>query len=62
MTTPVKLLLSIVCLIIAAGAYHSLSYDGKTGPSFAVAFLGIITAVASWVFPEVVKKSPTSSK
>jgi hypothetical protein len=62
MTTPVKLLLSAICLITAAGAYLSLSYDGKIGPSFAIAFLGIITAVASWVFPDVVRKSPTSSK
>ena len=62
MTTPVKFLLSIVCLLTAAGAYLSLSLDGKTGPSVAVAFLGIITATASWVFPDVLRKSPTSSK
>jgi hypothetical protein len=62
MTTPVKLLLSIACLITAAGAYLSLSWAGKIEPSFAAAFLGIITAAAMWVFPEVLRKSPTSSK
>ena len=62
MTTPVKFLLSIACLITAAGAYLFLSSAGNTGPSVAVAFLGIITALASWTFPEVLRKSPTSSK
>jgi hypothetical protein len=35
---------------------------GQTGPSYAVAFLGVFATVAMWVFPEVTKKSPTSLK
>jgi hypothetical protein len=57
MTAPVKLLLSLVCLITAAGADYILSGAGKTEPTLAVAFLGIITAVAVWVFADGLTKS-----
>jgi len=58
----VKFLLSLACLVIAAGAYAFMVHLGQTGPSYAVAFLGVFATVAMWVFPEVTKKSPTSLK
>jgi hypothetical protein len=35
---------------------------GQTGPSYAVAFLGVFAVFAMWVFPEVTKKNPASLK
>jgi len=58
----VKLLLSLAWLLAAVGAYFFMVHLGQTGPSYAVAFLGVFAVVAMWVFPEVAKKSPTSLK
>jgi hypothetical protein len=58
----VKLLLSLAWLLTAAAAYFFMLHLGKTGPSYAVAFLGIFAVAAMWVFPEVAKKSPASLK
>ena len=58
----VKLMLSLAWLLTATGAYVFMVHLGQTGPSYAVAFLGIFAVFAMWVFPEVVKKSPTSLK
>jgi len=58
----VKLLLSLAWLLTATAAYFFMVYLGKSGPSYAVAFLGIFAVFAMWVFPEVTKKSPTSLK
>jgi hypothetical protein len=58
----VKLLLSLAWLLTATAAYFFMVHLGKTGPSYAVAFLGIFAVAAMWVFPEVTKKSPVSSK
>ena len=49
-------------LLTAAGGYVFMVHLGQTGPSYAVAFLGIFATVAMWVFPEVTKKSPGSLK
>jgi hypothetical protein len=57
----VKLLLSLAWLLTATGAYVFMVHLGQTGPSYAVAFLGIFAVVAMWVFPEVTKK-PNSLK
>ena len=35
---------------------------GQTGPSYAVAFLGVFAVFAMWMFPEVTKKNPASLK
>jgi hypothetical protein len=58
----VKMLLSLAWLVTATGAYFFMVHLGQTGPSYAVAFLGIFAVLAMWVFPEVTKKSPTSLK
>lgn len=58
----VKLMLSLACLLTAAGGYIFMIHLGQTGPSYAVAFLGVFATVAMWVFPEVVKKNATSLK
>jgi hypothetical protein len=58
----IKLLLSLACLLTAAGGYLFMVHLGQTGPSYAVAFLGVFATVAMWVFPEVTKKSPASLK
>jgi hypothetical protein len=57
----VKLLLSLAWLLTATGAYVFMVHLGQTGPSYAVAFLGIFAVFAMWVFPEVAKK-PNSLK
>jgi hypothetical protein len=62
MPAAVKTVLSLVALATAACAYYFLSQAGKTESSFAVAFLGIFATAAMWVFPEVMRKSPTSMK
>ena len=49
-------------LLTATAAYFFMLHLGKTGPSYAVAFLGIFAVAAMWVFPEVTKKSPVSLK
>lgn len=53
----IKFLLSLGCLLTAAAAYFYMAQAGKTGPSYAVAFLGVFATIAMWVFPEVMKKS-----
>jgi hypothetical protein len=58
----VKFMLSLACLLTAAGGYIFMIHLGQTGPSYAVAFLGVFATVAMWVFPEVVKKNATSLK
>lgn len=58
----VKFVLSLACLLTAAGGYVFMVHLGKTGPSYAVAFLGIFATLAMWVFPEVMKKNATSLK
>jgi hypothetical protein len=58
----IKLLLSVACLLTAAGGYAFMVHLGQTGPSYAVAFLGVFATVAMWVFPEVMKKNATSLK
>lgn len=57
----VKMLLSLAWLLTATGAYVFMVYLGQTGPSYAVAFLGVFAVLAMWVFPEVTKK-PNSLK
>ena len=61
MPLQVKLLLSLAWLVTAIGAYIFMVHLGQTGPSYAVAFLGVFAVVAMWVFPEVTKK-PNSLK
>lgn len=58
----IKMLLSLAWLLTAIGAYMFMLHLGQTGPSYAVAFLGVFAVIAMWVFPEVAKKSPTSLK
>lgn len=53
----IKFLLSVGCLLTAALAYFYMTQAGKTGPSYAVAFLGVFATIAMWVFPEVMKKN-----
>ena len=62
MPFPVKFLLSLAWLLTAAGAYALMAHLGQTGPSYAVAFLGVFAILAMWVFPEVTKKSTISLK
>jgi len=56
MPARVKLMLSIVWLCTAAGAYVFLSRLGEVLPSYALIFLGVFATVAMWIFPEVSKK------
>ena len=58
----VKITLSLAWLLTALAAYFFMVHLGQIGPSYAVAFLGVFAVFAMWVFPEVVKKSPTSLK
>ncbi len=58
----VKFLLSLACMLTAAGGYIFMVHLGQKGPSYAVAFLGVFATTAMWVFPEVVKKNATSLK
>jgi hypothetical protein len=58
----VKFLLSLAWVLTAAGAYAFMLHLGQTGPSYAVAFLGLFAVIAMWVFPEVTKKGPSSLK
>jgi hypothetical protein len=58
----IKLMLSLACLLTAACGYLFMVHLGQTGPSYAVAFLGVFATVAMWAFPEVTKKSPASLK
>jgi hypothetical protein len=58
----IKLMLSLACLVTAACGYLFMVHLGQTGPSYAVAFLGVFATVAMWVFPEVTKKSLASLK
>jgi hypothetical protein len=53
----IKFLLSLGCLLTAALAYVYMARTGQTGPSYAVAFLGVFATIAMWVFPEVMKKN-----
>jgi hypothetical protein len=52
----IKALLSVACLATAAAGYAFMVHLGQSGPSYAVAFLGVFATAAMWVFPEVVKK------
>ncbi|MBX9709768.1 MAG: hypothetical protein K2X60_01935 [Xanthobacteraceae bacterium] len=58
----VKFLLSLACLLTAAGGYIFMVHIGQKGPSYAVVFLGLFATMAMWVFPEVMKKNATSLK
>jgi hypothetical protein len=58
----VKIMLSLAWLLTALAGYFFMVHLGQTGPSYAVAFLGVFAVFAMWVFPEVAKKSPTSLK
>ncbi|HSY57738.1 MAG TPA: hypothetical protein VK834_14940 [Bradyrhizobium sp.] len=58
----IKILLSLACLLTAAGGYFFMVHLGQTGPSYAVAFLGLFATVSMWVFPEVTRKNPTTLK
>ena len=62
MPPQIKFLLSATCLLTAACGYLFMVHLGRTGPSYAVAFLGVFATVAMWVFPEVTKKNPSSLK
>jgi hypothetical protein len=53
----VKFLLSLAWLLTAAGGYAFMIHLGQTGPSYAVAFLGVFAVFAMSVFPEVTKKT-----
>ena len=46
----------------AAGGDAFMVHLGQTGPSYAVAFLGVFAVFAMWMFPEVTKKNPASLK
>ncbi|MFB9262457.1 hypothetical protein ACFFWD_04625 [Bradyrhizobium erythrophlei] len=56
MPSHIKFLLSLACLATAACGYVFMVYLGQSGPSYAVAFLGVFATVSMWIFPEVVKK------
>lgn len=62
MPSRIKILLSLACMLTALGGYIFMRHLGQVGPSYAVAFLGVFAPLAMWVFPEVMKKSPTSLK
>ena len=53
----IKILLSLACLLTAAGGYLFMVHLGQTGPSYAVALLGVVAVFAMWVFPEVNKEN-----
>jgi len=53
----VKFLLSLAWLLTAAGGYAFTVHLGQTGPSYAVALLGVVAVFAMWVFPEVNKEN-----
>jgi hypothetical protein len=56
MPNHIKLVLSLACLIAAAGGYWLMMHLGRTAPGYAVIFLGVFATIAMWVFPEVVTK------
>ena len=56
MPFPVKIGLTIIVILVAAGAYFYQDSIGQVGPKYAVLFLRIFMAVAMWVFPEVTRK------
>jgi hypothetical protein len=58
----VKLLLSLAWVLTAAAGYAFMLHLGRSGPGYAIAFLGIFAPIAMWVFPEVTKAGPGSSK
>jgi hypothetical protein len=56
MPFPIKTGLTLIVLLVAAGAYVFQDALGQIGPKYAVVFLGIFMAVAMWIFPEVSRK------
>ena len=62
MPSHVKFLLSRSSVSTGFGGYRFMVHLGQTGPSYAVAFLGVFAVFAMWVFPEVTKKNPASLK
>lgn len=58
----IKFMLSLGCLATATAGYFFMVHLGQTGPSYAVAFLGVFATVAMWVFPEVMKKDVKPGK
>ncbi|EWY39059.1 hypothetical protein N825_08635 [Skermanella stibiiresistens SB22] len=56
MPFPIKMTLTVIVILAAAGAYLFQDSIGQVGPKYAVLFLGVFMAVAMWVFPEVTRK------
>jgi hypothetical protein len=61
MPSHIKVMLSIACLAASACGYTFMVRQGQTGPSYAVAFLGLFATIAMWVFPEVSGKTAKKS-
>ena len=57
MPSHVKFLLSRSSLSMAFGGYRFMVHLGQTGPSYAVALLGVVAVFAMWVFPEFSKEN-----
>jgi hypothetical protein len=58
----IKFMLSLGCLGTAAAGYFYMIHLGQTGPSYAVAFLGVFATIAMWMFPEVMKKDVKTTR
>ena len=55
MPFPIKFGLSVAVALAALAGWFYMGYLGQTGPQWAVAFLGPVTVVSLWIFPEVMR-------
>ena len=55
MPFPIKFGLSVAVALAALAGWFFMGTLGQTGPQWAVAFLGPVTVVSLWIFPEVMR-------
>lgn len=55
MPTPIKAVLSVVKLLVAAAGFWFQQSLGQDTAKWVVAFLGVFMVVSMWVFPEVAR-------
>ena len=55
MPFPIKFGLSVAVALAALAGWFYMGYLGQTGPQWAVAFLGPVTVISLWIFPEVMR-------
>ena len=55
MPVMIKIALSALVALAALGGWVYMGYLGKTGPQWALVFLGPFSVISLWIFPEVMR-------